>query len=137
MGQSAEGRSPFVVAGDLHGDLQWARHLIRSAQTAGAKTILQVGDLGVLWPGAGKGRFDTKLDRYLASFDVDLVFIDGNHDNHTELRALEIGTEGLATVLPRIKYLPRAGHTVVQGLSIGGMGGAFSLDHAFRKAGVD
>lgn len=73
----------------------------------------------------------------LGSLPVDLVFIDGNHDNHTELRAPEISAEGLATVLPRIKYLPRAGHAVFQGLSVGGLGGAFSVDHAFKKTGVD
>lgn len=132
-----EGARPIVIAGDLHGDLQWARHLIRSAHTAGARTILQVGDLGVLWPGARKGRFDAKLDRYLGHFDVDLVFIDGNHDNHAELRALKVDPDGLATVLPRIRYLPRAGRTVIQGLTTGGLGGAFSVDHRFRRAGVD
>lgn len=111
--------SPIVVAGDFHGELQWARYLFRSAHAAGAKIILQVGDLGVLWPGAGKGRFD------------------GNHHNHIELRALEVGLDGLATVLPRIRYLLRAGRIVVQGLSIRGLGGAFSVDHEFRKDGVD
>jgi predicted phosphodiesterase len=128
---------PIVVAGDWHGDLQWARQVIRAAHAAGAKTILHVGDLGVLWPGRGKGRFDAKLDRYLDAFNMDLFFADGNHDNHVELRALEVGPDGLAAVLPRIKYLPRAGRTVVQGIRIGALGGAYSVDHPWRTPGVD
>lgn len=135
--REVERAEPLVVAGDWHGELQWARHVIRSAHAAGAKTILQVGDLGVLWPGRGKGRFDAKLDRYLSLFDINLLFTDGNHDHHTELRALEVGAEGIAKVLPRIGYLPRAGRTVVQGIQIGALGGAFSVDHPFRKPGVD
>jgi predicted phosphodiesterase len=128
---------PLVVAGDWHGDLQWARHVIRAAHAAGANTILHVGDLGVLWPGRGKGRFDAKLDRYLDGLNVDLLFADGNHDNHAELRALEVGPDGLAAVLPRIKYLPRAGRAVVQGIRIGALGGAYSVDHPSRKPGID
>jgi hypothetical protein len=129
--------APLVVAGDWHGNLQWIRHVIRAAHAAGAKTILQVGDLGLLWPGRGKGRFDAKLDRYLDAFNLELLFIDGNHDSHSDLRALEVGPDGLATVLPRIKYLPRGGRTVVQGVSYAGLGGAFSVDYPGRKPGVD
>ncbi|QYF88479.1 metallophosphoesterase [Arthrobacter sp. PAMC25284] len=125
-------RRPVVVAGDLHGDLQWARHLIRSARAAGARTILQVGDLGVLWPGRAKGRFDARLDAYLEAFDMNLGFVDGNHDNHTELRLLDVEADGLARVRPRILYLPRGGRTVVEGLTVGGLGGAFSVDYEWR-----
>lgn len=127
---------PVAVAGDWHGDLQWARQVIRVAHAAGAKTILQVGDLGVLWPGAGKGRWDAKLDRYLDGFDMELIFIDGNHDSHQDLRALTIEADGLARVRPRIKYLPRGGRTVVHGMTLGGLGGAFSVDYNWRKRGV-
>lgn len=128
---------PVVVAGDWHGQLQWIRELVRSAKVTGAKSILQVGDLGVLWPGRGKGRFDARLNRFLDEHEMTLIFIDGNHDNHTELRALEVQSDGLATVLPRIKYLPRGGRTTVQGLTVGGLGGAYSVDHPWRTPDVD
>lgn len=137
MDQMTDGGRPVVVAGDLHGNLQWARHLIRSAHAAGASTILQVGDLGVLWPGAMKGRWDARLSKYLKAFDMDLIFIDGNHDNHVELRDIEIQSDGLAPVLPGIRYLPRGGRTIIQGMTVGGLGGAFSVDHPWRRRGVD
>lgn len=128
--------SPIVIAGDVHGNLQWMRSLIRSARAAGAETILQVGDLGVLWPGRNKGRFDAKLDRYLCGFGMDLIFIDGNHDHHRELRELEVESDGLARVRERIKYLPRGGRITLHGMRIGGLGGAFSVDYEWRKAGA-
>lgn len=137
MDRMIDGARPVAVVGDLHGDLQWARHVIRSAHAEGVKTILQVGDLGVLWPGAMKGRWDARLNKYLDAFDVDFIFIDGNHDSHRELRDLEVHSDGLARVLPRIKYLARGGRTVVENLVVGGLGGAFSVDHPWRKPGVD
>lgn len=137
MDQADTAARPFVVAGDWHGDLQWIREVVRSAHTAGARTILQVGDLGLLWPGRGKGRFDARLSRFLDEHDMDLFFIDGNHDNHTELRAVEVQPDGLATLLPRIHYLPRAGRFHLNGLRIAGLGGAYSLDAPWRKTGVD
>lgn len=132
-----ESNCPMVIAGDLHGDLQWARRLIRSARAAGARTICVVGDLGVLFPGRGKGRYEAKLDRYLSQFGMELVFIDGNHDNHNDLRALEVEADGLARVRENIKYLPRGGRITLHGLHIGGLGGAFSVDYEWRTPGVD
>jgi hypothetical protein len=119
---------PVVVAGDWHGDLQWARQVIRVAHAAGAKTVLQVGDLGVLWPGVGKGRWEAKLDHYLDGFD---------HDSHQDLRALTIEADGLARVQPRIKYLPRGGRTIAHGITLGGLGGAFSVDYKWCKRDVN
>lgn len=127
----------MAIAGDLHGDLQWARRLIRSARAAGARTIFVVGDLGVLFPGRGKGRYEAKLNRYLSQFGMELVFIDGNHDNHNDLRELKVEGDGLARVKENIKYLPRGGRITLQGLHIGGLGGAFSVDYEWRTPGVD
>lgn len=127
---------PIVIAGDVHANLPWLRRLARSATTAGARTILQVGDLGVLWPGRDKGRFDAKLDRYLRGFGLELIFIDGNHDNHYDLRKLNVEADGLARIRESIKYLPRGGRITLQGMNIGGLGGAFSVDYEWRKPGV-
>lgn len=111
--------------------------LARSANAAGAKTILQLGDLGALWPGRGKGRTETKADRYLDSLALELIFIDGNHDNHHDLRKLEVEADGLARVRERIKYLPRGGRITLSGMVIGGLGGAFSPDYEARSATVN
>jgi predicted phosphodiesterase len=129
--------SPIVIAGDVHANLQWTRMLVRSANAVGARTILQLGDMGALWPGRGKGRTETKLDRYLGALGLELIFIDGNHDNHHDLRALEVEADGLAHVRERIKYLPRAGRITLHGMRIAGLGGAFSPDYKSRRPGLD
>jgi hypothetical protein len=98
--------------------------------------IVVANDLGVLSPGRNKGRFDAKLDRYLEEFGIDLIFIDGNHENHLKLRELAVEADGLARVRDRIRYFPRGGRIFVQGMSIGALGGAFSVDYKSRKPGV-
>lgn len=133
----AEATKPFVVAGDWHGDVPWMRAVVDAASASGAELILHVGDLAVLWPGRDKGKFDRRLQQRLELRDMHLVFVDGNHDNHHDLRALPLDSHGLACVLPRIKYLPRGSRFNYRGLTIGGLGGAYSIDREWRTEGKD
>lgn len=137
MEEKESGGTPFVIAGDWHGDTSWARAVVKTAAAAGVKRIFHVGDLAVLWPGAKKGRFDQRLNTMLEERGMDLVFIDGNHDNHTELRTLPIGDDRLARVRSHILYLPRGERIEYVGLTIGGLGGAFSVDCEWRAPGKD
>lgn len=129
--------TPFVVAGDLHGDTGWALRLIRAAAAAGARRIFQIGDLGVCWPGRDKYKFDRRLSRGLTPHEMTLLFIDGNHDHHPELRRLPIEEDGLARVRENILYLPRAGRYQYAGLRFGGLGGAYSVDKQLRTEDKD
>lgn len=128
---------PIVVAGDWHGDVPWMRAVVDAAAAAGADLILHVGDLAVLWPGRDKGKFDRRLEQRLELRDLQFVFVDGNHDNHHELRALPLEPDGLATVRPRVRYLPRGARFEHAGLVIAGLGGAHSTDRAWRTEGKD
>jgi len=76
------------------------------------------------------------LDGHLARLGMDLVFIDGNHDNHEALRALPKEPDRTSHVTPHIKYLPRGGRIKHGGQTIGGRGGAFSIDFKRRTEGV-
>ncbi|WP_336716273.1 metallophosphoesterase family protein [Arthrobacter sp. USHLN218] len=128
---------PVAVAGDWHGDVPWMRAVVDAAAAAGAELILHVGDLAVLWPGRDKGKFDRRLQQRLELRDMRLVFVDGNHDNHQELRLLQLDDEGLAPLRPRIRYLPRGARFTYAGLTIAGLGGAYSIDQEWRTAGKD
>lgn len=132
-----EAAKSFVVAGDWHGDVPWMRAAIDTASASGAELILHVGDLAVLWPGRDKGKFDRRLQQRLELRDMHLVFIDGNHDNHHDLRALALDSQGLAPVLPRIRYLGRGSRFSYRGIVIGGLGGAYSIDREWRTEGRD
>lgn len=119
---------PLAVAGDIHGDVGWLRTLVISCARENVRTILQVGDLGADWPGRGRARMEARLERLLADAGITMLTCGGNHDNWDTLGALPVQPDGLATWRPHIRFLPRGGRTVVEGLVVGGLGGAFSVD---------
>jgi predicted phosphodiesterase len=127
----------FAVAGDWHGNLGTARAAIRTLKHESIHLLFQVGDLAVRWPGAKKGRFDSRLETLLADADIEFLFIDGNHDNHEELRRLPLRPDGTSRLSEHIHYIPRG--TVIEraGLRIGGLGGAYSIDRRHRTEGKD
>lgn len=144
----ADGR--VIVAGDWHGNTGHALHVIEAAARLGIDTIVHVGDLAVLWPGDGGSSFTFKLQRELARHSVRLVFVDGNHDNHTALRALPLDAGGFGVistpvkgggVLEQIRWAPRGHRWTWPGIDgrlvrFGALGGAFSVDWAYRTDGV-
>ncbi|MFC8408740.1 metallophosphoesterase [Arthrobacter sp. NPDC057259] len=134
---SPDRRKPFAVAGDWHGDLGWAIMAIRSADREGVKTMIHVGDFGLDWPGAKRGRFEARLNKCLLNFGITLILSGGNHDNWETIDKLPVAADGLATFRSNIKVLPRGGRTAISGLVIGALGGAFSVDYGHRTAGKD
>lgn len=130
-----EGR--FAIAGDWHGDLGWAIMAVRSAAREGANKIIHVGDFGLDWPGPKRARYEDRLNRCLLEFGITLIVSGGNHDNWDTIQKLSVSSDGLATFRSNIRVLPRGGRTMVNGLTIGGLGGAFSVDQAHRREGKD
>jgi predicted phosphodiesterase len=127
----------FAVSGDWHGDLSIARAVVRTLKSEDIHLLLHVGDLAVRWPGPKKGRFDKRLGQLLDDADIEFLFIDGNHDNHKELRELNPLPDGTRRLSDRISYVPRG--TVIEryGIRFGGLGGAFSVDRRWRTEGKD
>lgn len=132
-----ESRSPIGVMGDTHGNLNWSIAAVRSAAREGVSTLLHVGDFGIDFPGAKRGRNESKLNSYLVQAGIKLVISPGNHDNWETIESLPLEANGLARLRSHIYVLPRGGRTLVQGLQIGGLGGAFSVDQDWRKEGKD
>lgn len=128
---------PFVVAGDWHGDLGWAMTAVRSAAREGASIILHVGDFGLDWPGPKRARYEARLNKYLLEFGITLIVSGGNHDNWETLESLTAEADGLATFRSNIRVLPRGGRAKIQGLVVGALGGAFSVDYKHRTSGKD
>lgn len=133
----SESEHPIAVCGDWHGSTGWPSAPVSAAADAGARTLLHCGDLGLDFPGRRRGRFEAKLNRALESRDLNLILVPGNHENHATIRQLSVGSDGLASFLPRIKILPFGYTTCVEGLIVGGLGGAFSIDQSSRKEGID
>jgi predicted phosphodiesterase len=127
----------FAVAGDWHGDLSVARAVVRTLKSQDVHLLLHVGDLAVRWPGPKKGRFDKRLGQLLEDAEIEFLFIDGNHDNHKELRELPPLPDGTRRLSDHMSYMPRG--TVIErhGVRIGGLGGAYSVDRRWRSEGKD
>lgn len=135
--KSLDARSPFVVAGDWHGDQGWAISAIRSAAREGASTMFHVGDFALDWPGAKRARYEDRLNRRLLEFGITLIVSGGNHDNWDTLEKLPVEEDGLATFRSNIRVIPRGGRTQIGGLVVGALGGAFSVDQFHRTEGKD
>ncbi|MEY9777209.1 metallophosphoesterase [Arthrobacter sp. MW3 TE3886] len=134
---SPSNHAPFVVAGDWHGNQGWAIATIQSAAREGAATMLHVGDFGLDWPGAKRGRYEARLNGFLQALGITLIVSGGNHDNWKTLEELPVGADGLATFRSNIRVLPRGGRAQISGLVVGALGGAFSVDYGHRSEGKD
>lgn len=117
----------FLFVGDLHGQVSDAHVAIERAAELGVDELIQVGDWGFIWKSTSQV---LQVEQALATFGVQMRFIDGNHDDHPRLRALP---EGEGNVTPHITYQRRG--SVLQypdGLRVGFLGGAPSIDKRWR-----
>ena len=124
----------IIVAGDWHGNTDWAEHVIGRAGSLLAgeerKRILHLGDFGI-WPGIGGAEY---LDSVLgACFEhgVDLWFVDGNHEDFTQLEAFRVSEQDDKVVT----WLPRGHRWEWHGRTWLALGGAVSVDRAVRVKG--
>ena len=106
----------IIVAGDWHGNTSWALDVIGRAGELLAgeehRVILHLGDFGI-WPGHEGCDYICDVALALAQADAQLWFVDGNHEDHDQLRH-DAGSELAIPVGPglygdTICWLPR-GH---------------------------
>jgi len=131
-----------LVAGDWHGNLEWACSVIRRVPQllAGEQTrlILHLGDFGI-WPGADGERYLSSVSAVLNQAEAQLGFIDGNHEDFDQLAVLANRAEpGVpVAITPNIVHLPRGYRWRWHGRSWLACGGGVSLDRAARTPGAD
>ena len=141
---SALGPPPglILVAGDWHGDRDWALSVIKRVPQllAGEQTrlILQLGDFGI-WPGVEGRRYLDSVSTVLDLVGANLWFIDGNHEDFSLLAELASRAVPGARVAvrPNIFHLPRGHRWQWHGRTWLACGGGVSLDKAARAEGSD
>ena len=85
---AADGPRRIVVAGDWHGNEEWAVSVIRRVPTLLAgqshRIILHLGDFGI-WPDQAGLIYLEQVSKVLAEVDAELWFVDGNHEDFSQL----------------------------------------------------
>lgn len=123
-----------LLAGDTHGNGYWFRKLCATAQHKGAEWIVQLGDFGY-WEHRQHGRdFLEGVSFELEQHGLRCVFIDGNHENHTKLRAdycTDVPADeetGFQQIRPHLFYAMRGHRWTWDTVSFLALGGAYSVD---------
>ena len=122
----------FLLAGDWHGSFSQADKVIRFAKECNLDTIFQVGDFGI-WH--NDKPFLNQMQQLLKSFEIELYFIDGNHENFPRLYEKKILDDATRYVRDNITYIPRGYRWDWHGLSFLALGGAASIDRDHRIEG--
>lgn len=129
---------PIAIFGDWHGAAAgWGVTAVRSAAREGARHGIHVGDFGLEYPGKARGRAEAKLNRRLVELGMTLWLSPGNHDNHDYIASLNEREDGTREARSNIRVLPFGSRTMIEGLRIGALGGAYSIDAGYRREGFD
>jgi predicted phosphodiesterase len=127
-----EPQTDVLVVGDVHGSFSQMDKAIRHAKELGLDTIFQVGDYGI-WE--NDKPFLNQQQHLLEQWDIQLYFIDGNHENFPRLYEKKILEDGTRYVRNNITYIPRGYRWDWHGLSFLALGGAASIDRKHRREG--
>lgn len=116
-----------LFAGDAHGNLAYMRHVLRIAQEVNAQLVVQVGDFG-FWPSKS---FSSIVNNDFIEGEMPLWVIRGNHD-FTGDAYQYLKTP---TFEPGLTLISDGWKTEIDGVSIGFLGGAVSVDQDARVPG--
>lgn len=111
----------IIIVGDIHGRVEELNRLIQLAEP---DIILQVGDFG-FWP-------DVKL-KNLNLEKTKIYWCDGNHEHHDILQPMVNENRDPVEIVPNCFYMPRGSVKEFNGKNIMFLGGADSIDKAWRK----
>lgn len=121
----------IAFLGDLHGNTNNAYKLIDFImEHDNPDLLIQVGDMGVM--GELFEKYLNKLNKKLESYNIELWFIDGNHENFNWLLNKVKNPHGLNTITSKIKYIPRGTMLTLGKKNFYFCGGAFSIDKFMR-----
>ncbi len=123
----------MLVVGDTHGDVPFLANACKYAVRHGADRIVQVGDWGYLWPGSKVDRL-ASITNVLAQFDLQMFFLDGNHEWFDRLEELGATAEApeMVPLSDRVTYLSRGLTWEWDGVKFMSLGGAYSIDRDVR-----
>lgn len=124
-----------VLAGDWHGDTEWAKKCVWATADRDISHLVHHGDFG-FWPGDNGVRYLDGVETACAAAEVTLSVIAGNHDDYNYLESLPADADGVTHPREHVRVLPRGYRFDLGGLSVCCVGGAVSVDKAGRTPSV-
>jgi hypothetical protein len=126
-----------LLAGDWHGNRDWAATCFGLAASHGCAAVLQLGDFG-LWPGREAAWLD-HVDGLAAAAGSEVVWIDGNHEDHDSLDRWRGAADdaGMVRMRDHVRWATRGTRWEWAGVRFGALGGAVSVDRFLRRKGVN
>jgi hypothetical protein len=121
----------IAIAGDWHSDTGYAVAAIDHAAKRDAGVLLHMGDFGYNFTDSYLDALDDALRRH----DLELGFVDGNHENFDRLLAQPVAADGLRHLRERIVHLPRGFRWRWGTTRCLAVGGAYSIDRFLRTPG--
>jgi hypothetical protein len=109
--------------------------MINDAAYNECNTIVQLGDFGYWEHEDGGGDYLDVISHQARSKNVEVYWIDGNHENHALLRQ-QYTIDGFTEIRPSLYYVPRGTTWDWDGVTFMGFGGAYSIDKNSRTEGV-
>lgn len=122
----------ILFVGDTHGNERWWRQSVEPLLfDARPNVVISVGDFGY-WPSHPEGRrFLEAVESTVNAADVDMWFVDGNHEEHDSLqvssRPIPVGR--------RLYHACRGARWRVGPVRLGSLGGAVSPNRKVLTAG--
>jgi predicted phosphodiesterase len=121
----------IYLMGDTHGDFTKLKRY--SNYLSSDDIIIHVGDFGIYH----KVLFDWERYLFPEGFPCKLMFIDGNHEDFSILYNYPIDKKtGLRPIFKNLYHIPRGSVMEIEGKLFGFLGGAESIDKAYRTEGL-
>jgi Icc-related predicted phosphoesterase len=128
--------STIGIAGDWHGNTEWALRTLRAFNDRGIKHIFHLGDFGI-WGGHDSAKYILKVNKVLARNSQKLYVTLGNHEDYTRVYAKPFNEDGFREYQgENLLLLSRGARGMIGDRSFISLGGANSIDFQGRREGI-
>ena len=128
------------ITGDTHGDLDRDKlskeQFPKQRRMKNKDVVIIAGDFGAIWNGTSQDTYNIK---WYNEKKFTTAFVDGNHENHWLLNSYPVRQwhgGKVHRISDKVVHLMRGEIYNIEGKTFFVMGGASSVDKAFRQLGV-
>ena len=123
----------IFITGDTHGDVRRfsTESFFEQKEMTKDDYVIILGDFGLVWDWHGESNYEKNWLDWLENKPFTTLFIDGNHENHDRLDAMEVEEWNggrVHKVRPSVIHLMRGQVYIIDELTVFTFGGASSHD---------